>query len=180
MFGENTKEVAQNKLLLLYIIDISEVPLTNSEITQFVLENNYMNYFMVQQFLSELTTSNFLQTVTEEGNEYYKLTEIGKDTLNYFIDRIPDNIKLQLSKSLQKKKEEMIKETQIIGNYYKKNDTEYIVSLKVIEKDITLFDLSLNVPSNKQAKLICKNWKENPQIIYKKIFELLANNSDKE
>ena len=44
MFTENTEELAQNKLLLLFIINKSK-PLTNEEITEFILENNYMNYF---------------------------------------------------------------------------------------------------------------------------------------
>ena len=45
MFIENTESLAQNKLLLLYIIDKSENSLTNEEITEFLLENNYMNIF---------------------------------------------------------------------------------------------------------------------------------------
>ena len=36
MLIENTEELAQNKLLLLYIIDRPQVPLSNSEITEFV------------------------------------------------------------------------------------------------------------------------------------------------
>ncbi|EOC99500.1 DUF4364 family protein [Caldisalinibacter kiritimatiensis] len=176
MFTDNPKELAQHKLLLLYILDRIDIPMTNSDITQLVLENNYMNYFMVQQFLSELVASKFLEFTTKDGNEYYHLSKAGSETLNFFIDRIPKEVKEKIDTMTEKKKEEMIKETQIIGNYYKKNDAEYIVNLKVIENDITLFNLSLNVVSNKQAKMICKKWKENPQDIYKKILDLLTNN----
>lgn len=175
MFTEDTKELAQYKLLLLYILDRVDIPMTNSEITQFVLENNYMNYFMVQQFIGELVSSKFIEFTTKDGKEYYHLSKAGKDTLNFFIDRIPKNLKDEIDTKYQKKKEEMIKETQIVSNYYKKNDTEYIVNLKVIEKDINLFNLSLNVVSNKQAKVICNNWKKDPEGIYKQILELLIN-----
>ncbi|MGF7059589.1 DUF4364 family protein [Brassicibacter mesophilus] len=173
MFTENTKELAQYKLLILYILDKVDIPMNNSEITQFVLENNYMNYFMAQQFISELVNSKFIEFSTKDGHEFYHLSKAGKDTLNYFNDRIPQSLKDEVDKKYEKKKEEMIKDTQIIGNYYKKHDSEYIVNLRVIEKDITLFNLSLNVVSNKQAKLICNNWKEAPQDIYKKVLELL-------
>ena len=175
MFTDNPEELAQYKLLILYILDRVDIPMTNSEITQFVLENNYMNYFMVQQFLSELVTSKFIEFSTKDGNEYYHLSNAGKDTLNFFINRIPKKLMSKVDKMYENKKEEMIKETQIVSNYYKKNDTEYIVNLKVIEKEITLFNFSLNVVSNKQAKLICNNWKKNPQIIYKKILDLLID-----
>lgn len=175
MFVDNSKEMAQYKLLILYILDIAEIPMNNSEITQFLLENNYMNYFLAQQFISELVSSKFIEFSTKDGQEYYHLSSAGKDTLSFFNDRIPQSLKDEVNKKFQKKKEEMIKESQIVGNYYKKSDSEYIVNLKVIEKDVNLFSMSLNVVSNKQAKMICNNWKENPHKIYKKIIELLID-----
>lgn len=175
MFIDNSKELAQYKLLILYILDNAEIPMNNSEITQFLLENNYMNYFLAQQFISELVSSKFIEFSTKDGQEYYHLSNAGRDTLSFFNDRIPQTLKDEVNKRYQKKKEEMVKESQIIGNYYKKSESEYIVNLKVIEKDINLFSMSLNVVSNKQAKMICNNWKKNPHEIYKKIIDLLID-----
>ncbi len=175
MFVDNSKELAQNKLLILYILDNAQIPMNNSEITQFLLENNYMNYFLAQQFISELVSSKFIEFSTKDGQEYYHLSNAGRDTLSFFNDRIPQTIKDEVNKRFQKKKEEMVKESQIVGNYYKKSESEYIVNLKVIEKDINLFSMSLNVVSNKQAKMICNNWKENSHEIYKKIIDLLID-----
>lgn len=175
MFTDNSKELAQYKLLILYILDNAEIPMNNSEITHFLLENNYINYFLAQQFISELVSSKFIEFSIRDGQEYYHLSKAGKDTLSFFNDRIPQSLKDEVNNRFKKKKEEMVKDSQIIGNYYKKNDSEYIVNLKVIEKDINLFNLSLNVVSNKQAKMICNNWKESPQEIYKRIIDLLIN-----
>lgn len=175
MFIDNSKELAQYKLLILYILENSEIPLNNSEITQFLLENNYMNYFLAQQFISELVNSKFIEFSIKDGQEYYHLSKAGKDTLFFFSDRIPQSLKEEIDKKFEKKKEEMVKDSQIIGNYFKKSDSEYIVTLKVIEKDITLFNLSLNVVSNKQAKNICNNWKKNSHKIYKQILDLFID-----
>lgn len=175
MFEESPNEVVQSKLLILYILDKVEDPLTNSEITQFILENNYMNYFMVQQFLSELVNAKFIEFSTKDGSEYYHLSSAGKATLEFFNDRIPGEIKSNVDKSYEKKKKDMIKESQIIANYFKKNDSEYIIILKVIEKDTVLFSLSLNVPSKEHAKLICRNWKERSNDVYKNILDLLID-----
>lgn len=173
MFTEDSNEMVQHKLLILYILEKVDIPMTNTEITQFILENNYMNYFLVQQFLSELVSSKFVEFSTKDGNEYYHLSKAGKDTLAYFSDRISADLKEDIDSSYAEKKVEMIKETQVIGNYYKKSELEYIVNLKAIEKDIVLLNLSLSVVSSKQAKLICGNWKQNPEGIYKNIFDLL-------
>lgn len=173
MFTEDSNELVQHKLLILYILKKVDIPMTNTEITQFILENNYMNYFLVQQFLGELVNSKFVEFSTKDGNEYYHLSNAGKDTLTFFSDRISADFKEEIDSTYKEKKDEMIKGTQVIGNYYKKNDSEYVVNLRAIEKDIVLLNLSLSVVSSKQAKLICGNWKDNPEIIYKNIFDLL-------
>ena len=175
MFFENTNELAQHKLLLLYILDKVDLPIDNSEVTQFVLENNYMNYFIAKQYLSELKESKFIDIVKENNKESYKLSPIGKEALNYFKSRIPLEIMEEIDEKYMKKKEEMIKETQLISHYYKKDESQYIVVLKVIERDLTLFNLSLNVVSNKQAKFICDNWRNNPEVIYKNILDILTH-----
>lgn len=173
MFIENSNDLAQNKLILVFIFDTVDYPMTNSEVTQFVLENNHMNYFLVQQYLSELVDSKFLRIVTKDGNEYYMLTSKGEELLNYFSARIPEETKDIIENKYLIKKKEKIKETQILGTYYKKNESEFIVNLKVIENDLSLFNLSLNVVSKKQAKMICSNWKENPEVIYKNFIDSL-------
>lgn len=173
MFLESNDELVEHKLLILYILDKLDIPMTNTEITQFILENNYMNYFLVQQFLGELVNSKFVEFSTRDGYEYYHLSNAGKDTLTFFSDRITEEVKEDIDGKSKQMKQDMIKDTQVIGNYYRKNESEYIVNLRAIEKDIVLLNLSLSVVSNKQAKLICGNWKENPETIYKNIFDLL-------
>ena len=173
MFLESNDELVEHKLLILYILDKLDIPMTNTEITQFILENNYMNYFLVQQFLGELVNSKFVEFSTRDGYEYYHLSNAGKDTLTFFGDRITEEVKEDIDGKSKQMKQDMIKDTQVIGNYYRKNESEYIVNLRAIEKDIVLLNLSLSVVSNKQAKLICGNWKENPETIYKNIFDLL-------
>jgi len=177
VFIDNTEELAQNKMLLLYIIDKSSIPLTNSQISEFVLENNYMNYFLIQQFLSELVESKFIEFSDLEKQETYSILQKGELTLKYFEDRIPKSIKEDIDNTLKLKELEFKKEAQVIGDYFKKNNNEYIVNLKLIENGTSLFNLCLNVVSKEQAKMICKEWKENPDIIYQDIFNILLKNN---
>lgn len=54
MFENSTEELAYHKLLILYILDKINMDLTNSQMTQVVLETDIMNYFSFQQILSQL------------------------------------------------------------------------------------------------------------------------------
>ena len=175
MFVNNTEELAQNKLLLLYIIHKSENPLTNEEITEFVLENNYMNYFLIQQYLSELIDADFIEHLTEGEKNVYHLLSKGKSTLSYFEDRISSRIKEEISEKFAKVKETKKIETQIIGEFFQKNNSGYVVNLKLVENTENLFSLYLNVATIQQAKMICDTWKSNTEYIYKNILNMLAD-----
>ncbi len=168
MFIENTEELAQNKLLLLYIIDKSKKPFTNEGLTEFILEKNYMNYFLVQQYLSELLNSGFIQFVDFKGDKVYKLLEKGKITLSYFEERIDQDIKNEILKEFGIDLEYQPKK-EVIGEYFKRKEHEYVVNLKLKENDINLISLYINLPNENQAKTICEKWHNNTEEIYKNI-----------
>lgn len=175
MFANNSKDEAENKLIVLYIFNKFEIAITNNQITDFIMENELLNYFVLQQFLSELVNTSLLEYTQNEEHYYYLITEKGKDTLNYFKDRLSDKLLKKLDQSIEKRKKLILKETQISANYKKKSKNDYLVELKVVENDITLIDLKLDVVSNKQAKLICDNWKNKAQDIYGEIINLLID-----
>lgn len=175
MFIENSEELVQNKLLLLYIIDKTEKPLTNENITEFVLEKNYMNYFLIQQYLSELIKSNFIEYIKKEEDEIYILLSKGESTLSYFEDRISEKTKKEISDHFVQIKKDAKIETQITGEYFEKNKNEYIVSLKLLENDQTLFSLYIDVATVEQAEKICSTWKKNTEYIYKNLLNMLVD-----
>jgi predicted transcriptional regulator len=179
MFLENTKELAQNKLLLLYIINESTQPLTNNEITEFILENNYMNYFLTQQYLSELVSSGFIEYRKSENKNknVYILLDKGKSTLFYFEDRIPEKIKKEISSKFKDNTISQNKSAQVLGEYYKKDNNEYMVTLKLIEKEQTILSIYLDIPSESQAKRICDTWKKNTEYIYKNLLNMLVGDN---
>lgn len=167
----NSNEIALNKLIILLILKEIELPITASQITDIVLENNLINYFDLQQCLQELEESNMIMKFGSK--ETYKNTEMGLKTIELFLSRVDDKIKSTINTYIAKNKEKIRLETQIHTDIIKRSDTEYIVNLKVIEKDIVLIDLSLNVVSAKQAKLICNNWENKYYQVYDQIMNIL-------
>lgn len=58
---EDSLELAENKLILIYIINKLKCPLTKNQLTQIILENNLMNYFILQQYICELVSSGIIK-----------------------------------------------------------------------------------------------------------------------
>ena len=174
MFNENTEELAQNKLLLLYLIKTSSTNLTNTEITEFVLEKNYMNYFLIQQYLSELFESKLIQIINEDSKETYTILEKGEIALSYFKERISNKIKEEISQEFNKIENQRKIDAEVIFNSFEKENNLYVVNLKLLENEGSLVSLYLDVATKKQVDLIGDRWKENPEFIYKNIISLLT------
>lgn len=174
MFQNSSEQLASNKLLILYIMNKINVDLTNSQITQIVLETEVMNYFSFQQFLSELIESKFLNIYKEDDREYYRLTQRGLEMLEYFLPKVNDN-SLKINDYIKKNKERILSETEVKATFKKENEREFIVNLRVIENNSDLINLNVNVSSEKQAMLICKNWKNNASYIYAEIIQSLIS-----
>ena len=177
MFENSSEELAYHKLLILYILDKINMDLTNSQITQVVLETEMMNYFSLQQLLSQLMESKFLIIYKDSDREYYSLTQKGIETLEYFLSRIPENSTKKVDEYILTNKENLLADTQVKSSFVKQSDNEFIVNLRVIENQCNLIDLNLNVSSEKQAQLICNNWKNNASYMYAEVIDLLIRNN---
>lgn len=172
---DNTLELAENKLLLLYIIKSIKYPISNTQLTDIVLENSFINYFMLQQYVSELITSDFLKYEEKDSKEIIVLTAKGDRVLSFFKDRISPN-KLKLIDDYINKKVEIIKkELSITSDYTLDDDNSFLVNLKATENKSTIIDLTISVPTKDEAKAICNRWKENSSDIYNKIIISLIN-----
>ena len=56
----SSTELAESKLLILYIAKKIKMPISNISLTELILSNNLLNYFSLQQYIFELVSSDFL------------------------------------------------------------------------------------------------------------------------
>lgn len=81
------------KLIILYMLEKVDFPLTNAQISGFILDKGYTTYFHLQQAISELIDSKLIVSKTIRNTSYLQETAQGKQTLAYFEDQISDGIK---------------------------------------------------------------------------------------
>lgn len=154
------------KLIILKMLDQVGSSLNNSQISEFILEKEYTNYFTLQQVLAELQESALVTVSNTHNSSFYHLTEAGKATLNFFENKISDAICKDIKAYIEEKKFEIRNELSVTADYFPTNHDDFLVRCQVREQDSALIELSLSVPSEKQASSICNNWKEKNQEIY--------------
>ncbi|MDD6798533.1 MAG: DUF4364 family protein [Clostridia bacterium] len=154
------------KLMILYMLSRVNFPLNNNQISEFMLSNNYTDYFTLQEVLNDLTASHFIAADIYRNTTQYHLTEEGADTISFFNTRISAAIKKDIEQYLTENKYELKNEVGTIADYYRSTTRDYIVHCQVKEGDSTLIELSLSVPLEEQANAMCAKWKDASQEIY--------------
>lgn len=91
--GADNETLAENRVLILYIVSLLENPINNDSLYRLVLSIQDMNYFYFQQFLLDLQENNYIMNYEKEGVEVYEITENGRSTLALTIDMLPRNYK---------------------------------------------------------------------------------------
>ena len=172
---ENGKKSVQDKLKLLYILNFIDLPLTNIEISNYILEYEMMDYFTLQLLLSDLRDAKFTIIRHSNGSEYYFVTETGKAALEMFNEKLPEYFIKEVQKNFSHIKKHIKKQRELVGHYYKRKDDEYIVSLQVTENLTAIFNLSINVPDEYTAKNIIKKWELCPEKIFGLILSILTS-----
>ncbi len=173
MYEESSLELAENKLLLLYILKTLKQPISNTQLTEIVLENSFINYFTLQQYIAELDESKFIEYAEVMDKKLLKLTDKGDNVLSFFKDRISPS-KISLVNEYVKSHIDLIKkELTIHSDYTIGANDSFIVDIKALEDDCPLMELKLQVPTKKQATYLCNKWQENPSEIYNQIITLL-------
>ena len=171
----NSAELAENKLLVLYVIKSLRQPISKTQLNEIILENNFINYFTLQQYISELETSEFVCYIEKNNKKLITITQKGENVLSIFNERISPIKRDIIDNYISKTIDNIKKELTIHSDYTIEKNNSFIVDLKALEDEILLIDLKISVPTKKQASTLCAKWKENPSDIYTKIVQALFN-----
>lgn len=161
------------KLIILYMLDQVDFPLTTAHINDFILEQGYTNYITLQQALSELTEAGLVNTQTIRNRTRLTNTKEGTETLHFFGNRISDAIRDDIAAFFEKNEIALRNEVNVNADYYKSTSGEYEVRMVARDKDALLLDLTLSVPDKAMAQQICDNWDKKNQEIYQYLMEQL-------
>lgn len=167
------------KLIILYILNKVDFPLTNAQLTDFILEKEYTNYFNIQQALNDLISSELITVASVHHSSHYRITDAGKETLDFFNSKISDAIKSDIMEFLRRNKYSLREEVSNIADYHEEKKNEFIVRCQVKEQGSSIIDLSLIVPTEDVAISICNNWRGKSQEVYSYLMKTLLVNDSK-
>ena len=173
--NSDDQQLAESKILLLYILSKVGKPISHNELLELATSIVDMNYFYFQQFLLDLLEDNYIYTYKKEDKDIYEITEDGKNAIDLTIDIIPGILKLEVDSKFKKNLDTIKDKFSISAEYTPISEREFSIRCKIVENNITIFDLQAHAGSGKKKKKIVENWNNKATEIYPKLLELLID-----
>ena len=156
------------KLIILYMLDRIDEPISNSTISDFLLTQNLTNnYISVQQSISELDESDLISMETMGSRTMLRITKSGEDTLNFFVNELNPDIRNDCEDYLKTNGMELRAEGETTARYYKKTTGEYEVDMEVNENRSPIIGLKMSVPTEDMAKRMADRWLMKNEEVYR-------------
>lgn len=174
--NKSIEDLAENKVLILYILNKLSIEIKNDNLYKIVSATNNINYFYFKELLTDLIETNLVGSFTKEDeNDYIKITSDGKNALELTKSLLPGILKLKADNIFKEEISNIAEESSVVTEYIPKDENNYTVKCKIIEKTETIFEVSTYTGTREMAKQISDNWKKNAKDIYPKIIDLLLN-----
>ena len=162
------------KMTILTMLGKVDFPLSNTQITDFFLSQDFTDYFTVQQMINELLDSKLIRSQSTHSSTQYRITPLGRETLQYLEEKMPPSIEEDMLVYFEKNKIRFQNENSILANYYKTTAAGYNVRCQLKEKNIPVVDLTLHVATRPQAEAVCQNWQKKSMDVYAFLMDSLV------
>ncbi len=161
------------KMIVLYMLNRCDVPLSKAQIYDFILEKEYTTFLTLQEVFSELAASDLIKEKVMANRTYLEITQEGVQTLEFFGNRINPSIKQQIDEYLKSNSMKLRNEAAILGDYQKSGENEYTVTLIARENGQDILDIKVPVPTERIAQCMIENWKARNQEVYQYLISQL-------
>lgn len=154
------------------MLEVTKAPLSNSDISDYILEKGYTDSIKLQVAISELIDDELVTATSMLNRTYLTLTEEGKETIASLESRISSSVRSEIYEYLLSKASEL-NEKHSIQTSYEQIGNEYKADMIAKDKDEDLFSLSLTFPTEGLAISACENFKKSSSEIYSFLIDKL-------
>ncbi len=167
------EELAENKVLILYILSKINKPITNSELLDLIQSITDMNYFYFQQFLIDLIENKYIIEFEQSKVKFYAITQSGRETVTLTLDMLAGSIKGKIDETLKKTLKEIEETEAVYTDFFPIKQNEFMICCGIKEDNKKIFEVQVFSSSRDNSIRIMENWKKNATTLYPKIVEML-------
>lgn len=162
------------KILICFLLKKIEQPLSFEQLNEILQKTGFVNYFEFVEAISELQkTEHILTEMDENGEEVFKLTEIGGVTAQTFHHTLPLTVREKTVEAAREliQMQKQLEETEV--RYHAVEDG-YVLSMKMKDIGSDLMNLSVFIPGEDECVEIRERIYGDPLLLYKTLLSVLV------
>ncbi len=169
-------ETSVNKLILLFVFDKMESPLSERTLVDMCTSSNdWINYMDCVVLIRKLLADGFICEIPGVDDPLYMITTEGRETLANFYINIPRSSREEISKFIKNNSARFRTKQDCRADYFQNKDGTYTVFLKILAPIQPMLELKFVVPDKKTANNIYKKWEDKAQDLYTAVYETLVD-----
>jgi predicted transcriptional regulator len=166
---------AQNKLILLFIFDKMDFPITDNNIQDIASQSNsWIPWMECKEATGQLLEAGFIHQTFREKKLYYSVTPDGRLCLSHFYSQIPVSLRNEITEYVKDNRMSVKRKQEYFRSYNRNDDGTHTVYLKIVDPVKTVLELTLNVASRQTARSIYNKWEEKAGEVYSILLEQLV------
>jgi hypothetical protein len=176
-----SREIAQNKLILLYILSKAKAPVSVARLSEYVSQQRLMEYITFRQHFNELAVAGYIEQDIEAGMSSggaYAITGMGMGMLAELGGLLPTPWARRIDRTASPLLGAAKKERAVVAIDTVDINGRSVAELGIQDGDRSIIRISMLAGSRQDARAICKRWKENTADLYIRIVEALTGNDD--
>ena len=170
-----SRDAAEQKLLILYILSKLSMDISGIELTNYVLRERLMEYLPFQQYVHELVLAGRLSKSAHDGGggNYYAISQAGIALLSGMGDLLPQTEKNRVDRTIAALNRMVIDERSVFADYTPIDEHNGVVCIHLMEGGKYAIKAEIAAASRDEARMMCAHWKERTTEIYEGIINLL-------
>lgn len=178
----------EKKLILLFVLDKMEIPLTEESIMDICTNRNgWLQYLDCKDALWQLLSVKFIcKMETPNGveidprDERYILTSEGRDCVASFYTRIEPKLREEIAEYAKQNRMVFKRNQEYVYEYFKNNDGTHTVVFRIKDPSLPspLFEVRIKTPTRSAAINAGKKWHKNAPSVYEYIYEKLISDNN--
>lgn len=165
----------QHKLLLLFVFDKMEMPISEATVLDFCTSSNtWINYMDCKTAFQDLLSADLICNYNPhyKENPLYVLTANGRTCLAHFFQRVPSSVREDIAQKAKQQRISFRRKQEYISDYLKNPDGTYKVILKIAEMGCPTVEIAMTVPDRATAKGMYEKWEAKAPLAFQALTEL--------
>jgi len=170
-----TPDEMQKKLLILFILERMEFPLTDVSLSEIVVANpSWINYMDFRDALFLLTESRLIRRKSHASDTLFTITQNGRDCLTHFYTKIPASIREEITSYAKENRQQFKRNQEYTYDYFKNSDASHTLVLKIRDQAAgdNLLEIRIKTPTRASAVRTASKWKEKAASVYEMLYNM--------